>query len=311
MKTELTHLDAEGKARMVDVGGKPPVVRTAVAAGRIRISPETADLIRGNNIQKGDVLATARIAGIAAGKRTPDLIPLCHTVALDALNVDLQVDEHAVHIRAEARATDRTGVEMEALTAVSAAALTIYDMCKAVDKDMEISEIHLVEKSKAVQSSVEHTSPLSGAFTVLSVNTSVRKGEKKQPCKSIRLVPEHGIEGDAHAGPGDRQISILAERDIDTMRGKGLELKAGDFAENLTVSGVEPASLPVGTKLFIGSAILEISKIGKECHHGCEIRRIVGDCVMPRAGVFARVIKGGVVNDGDTGVYYFRPGCPG
>ena len=310
MKRELTHLDAQGKAQMVDVGGKPPVVRTAIAAGRIRLSSETAELIRSNNIQKGDVLATARIAGIAAGKRTPDLIPLCHTVPLDALNVALRIDEAAVHIRAEASATDRTGVEMEALTAVSAAALTIYDMCKAVDTDMEIGEIHLLEKRKAVQATWGDTAPLSGAFTVLSVNTSLRKGEKKMPCTSIRLIPEHGIEGDAHAGPGDRQISILAERDIDTMRGKGIELKAGNFAENLTVSGVEPAKLPVGTRLFIGEVILELSRIGKECHHGCEIRRIVGDCVMPRAGVFARVIKGGVVNDGDTGVYYFRPGRP-
>jgi len=133
---------------MVDVGKKAVVRRTATAAGRIRMSPETVDLLREKTLPKGDALNTARIAGVMAAKRTPDLIPLCHGLNLTSVDVEFEVGEGEIGIVATARASDRTGVEMEALTAVSAAALTIYDMCKAVDKEMEIGEVRLLEKTK-------------------------------------------------------------------------------------------------------------------------------------------------------------------
>jgi len=114
---------------------------------------------------------------------------------------------------------------------------------------------------------------------------------------------EHGILGDAHAGKWHRQVSLLAAEDIDTMRGKGVEINFGDFAENITTEGVDLSSLPVGTMLYLGDAILEVTQIGKECHEGCAIYQIVGDCVMPRKGIFARVISGGEVSC-DSDCYY-------
>ncbi|WP_198947042.1 cyclic pyranopterin monophosphate synthase MoaC [Marispirochaeta aestuarii] len=145
---ELSHVDAAGNARMVDVSAKPKVLRTASAAGSIHMKPETAELIRKNGIQKGDVLTTAKIAGINGAKQTASLIPLCHSIAIDHVDLEFEVFESGVHIRSRAVCTDKTGIEMEALTAVSVAALTIYDMCKAADKSMRIGEIRLLEKTK-------------------------------------------------------------------------------------------------------------------------------------------------------------------
>ena len=148
MSEHLTHLDESGSARMVDVGAKQDTERVAVAAGEVVMQPATFRLIRDGAIKKGDVLTVARIAGIMAGKRTSELIPLCHPIALTHLDVALALDEPAnrVVIRATARTVGKTGVEMEALTAVSAAALTIYDMAKAVDRGMRIENIRLLEK---------------------------------------------------------------------------------------------------------------------------------------------------------------------
>ncbi len=146
--TEFSHIDREGSARMVDVGEKEVVRRTAVAAGRIQMAPATVGLLRERALPKGDVLNTARIAGVMAAKRTSDLIPLCHGLNLTHIDLDFTVNESAVDIEAIARISARTGVEMEALTAVSVAALTIYDMCKAVDKGMVIGDIKVIEKFK-------------------------------------------------------------------------------------------------------------------------------------------------------------------
>ena len=146
--TSFSHLDEEGAARMVDVGGKAVIRRTATASGRVSMSQETVELLREKALPKGDALNTARIAGVMAAKRTPDLIPLCHGLNLTSVDLEFAVSDHGVEILAVARASDRTGVEMEALTAVSVAALTLYDMCKAVDKGMEIGEIKLLEKTK-------------------------------------------------------------------------------------------------------------------------------------------------------------------
>ncbi len=147
-KKSFSHLDDSGKARMVDVSAKRRVRRRARAAGRIFLSPETIHRIRENLIQKGDVLAAARIAGIAGAKRTAELIPLCHNIAIDWVDVQFELERDSIEITASTACTDRTGIEMEALTAVSVAALTIYDMCKAVDRGMRIGEIRLLEKRK-------------------------------------------------------------------------------------------------------------------------------------------------------------------
>lgn len=146
-KQQLTHLDAQGNARMVDVGAKESSQRVAVASGKISLSPKTAELIRSGGHKKGDVLAIARIAGIQAAKSCSQLIPLCHPLMLTSVSVDIEVGLDAVSVSACCKVLGQTGVEMEALTAVSVACLTIYDMCKAVDKEMLIGEIRLLEKS--------------------------------------------------------------------------------------------------------------------------------------------------------------------
>jgi cyclic pyranopterin phosphate synthase len=145
----FTHFDDQGNARMVDVGGKEVTERAATAKGAVLMQPETIALIRQGGIKKGDVLSVARLAGIMGAKKTPDLIPLCHPLSLSSVTVDLSVDEarNAVDITATCKLTGKTGVEMEALTAVSVAALTVYDMCKAVDKGMRLTDIRLVHKS--------------------------------------------------------------------------------------------------------------------------------------------------------------------
>lgn len=152
IEKDFTHFDDRGNARMVDVGGKAETARVAVAAGRVLLRRDTFDLIRTGGVKKGDVLTVAQVAGILAAKKTPDLIPMCHPVALTGVELDLWLNEEmlAVEIEATASCTGPTGVEMEALTAVSAAALTVYDMCKAVQRDMVIDDIRLLRKSGGV-----------------------------------------------------------------------------------------------------------------------------------------------------------------
>jgi cyclic pyranopterin phosphate synthase len=143
---DLTHLDAAGHARMVDVGAKPETARVAIAAGRIRMSAEALTAIRDGAVPKGDVIAAARIAGIMAAKKTADLIPLCHPLPLHSVGIEFAIEADGVRATATAALTGKTGVEMEAMTAVSIALLTIYDMAKAIDKAMVIDAIHLIEK---------------------------------------------------------------------------------------------------------------------------------------------------------------------
>lgn len=144
---ELTHFNGQGRARMVDVAEKAETFRTALAEGVVRMSGETQELVRTGGMPKGDVLAVAQVAGVMAAKRTYELIPMCHPIRLTGVDIRFAFEENAVRIQAEAKCKGETGVEMEALTAVSAAALTIYDMCKAVQKDMEIGGIHLCRKT--------------------------------------------------------------------------------------------------------------------------------------------------------------------
>ncbi len=133
-------------------------------------------------------------------------------------------------------------------------------------------------------------------FKILAVNISRKKGEQKVTIDTGLLIENHGLDGDAHAGKWHRQVSLLANEDIDTMRNRGVSLDYGDFAENITTEGIDLAALPLSSRIYIGNAILEVTQIGKKCHHGCQIFQIVGDCVMPRKGIFAKVIRGGRVN---------------
>lgn len=148
MKNKLSHTDSQGRARMVDVGEKEVQQRVARASGFIHLSAETLALVRENGMKKGDVTGIAEIAGVQAAKRTAELIPLCHNIVLDKIRVTADVESTGIFVTSEVSCTGKTGVEMEALTAVSVALLTIYDMCKAVDKNMEMGQVKLIEKTK-------------------------------------------------------------------------------------------------------------------------------------------------------------------
>ena len=319
-EAKLSHLDERGEARMVDVGGKAVTRRMARAGARVTVAANTMRLLREQALPKGDVLAVARIAGIMAAKRTSELIPLCHPLPLTQVEIDFRVlpEESAIEIECTARTEGRTGVEMEALTGVSVAALTVYDMAKAVDREMLIGDVRLLEKTggkedyvriEAESGEIEAQSQQQTAEAdarVLSVNVSPGKGERKKPVERVVLREEHGIEADGHAGPWHRQVSLLAQESIDKMVAKGLDVGPGDFAENLTTSGIDLLSLPVGSRIEVGPALLEITQLGKICHDRCAIYYQAGDCVMPREGIFARVIHGGDVSTGDAIVVVSR-----
>ena len=146
---------------------------------------------------------------------------------------------------------------------------------------------------------------------VVSVNISERKGTRKHPQEGPVTITMLGMQGDAHAGDWHRQLSLLAQESIDKMQGHGLMLQPGDFAENITTQGLDLLTLPIGARLQIGSAVtMEITQIGKECHLGCEIRKLVGDCVMPREGIFARVIAPGTIEAGDIITIISKGGTP-
>ena len=269
---------------MVDVGDKPVTRRVARAGARVWMAERTLALLEQIALPKGDVLAVARVAGIQAAKRTAELIPMCHPLSLTHVELAFTVHrpENRVDIECIARTDGKTGVEMEALTGASVAALTIYDMCKAVDRGMVVGDVRLLEKTGGKEDYVRPEGPVIGeaAFVaadpgapalpkrtaarsrrrpgwwaaVVSVNVSPGKGERKKPVERVSLRAEHGIEGDGHAGPWHRQVSLLAQESIDTMVAKGLDVGPGDFAENITTRGVELYSLPVGTRLRIGEA---------------------------------------------------------
>ena len=154
---DFTHFNDQGRAKMVDVGEKPPTRRSATAAGRVLVNEETFRLIKSGGMKKGDVLTVAQVAGVMGAKRTPELIPMCHPILIDGIDLRLSLNEDRLSVEIEATVScdGRTGVEMEALTAVSAAALTVYDMCKAVQKDMVIADIRLIRKSGGVHGDFE------------------------------------------------------------------------------------------------------------------------------------------------------------
>ncbi len=293
---ELTHFNPEGRAQMVDVSGKEATFRVARAAATVRMAAATAEKIRAGQIGKGDVLAVAQVAGIMAAKKNSELIPMCHPLMLTKVDLRFSLEETALRIFSEVRCRGETGVEMEALAAVSVAALTVYDMCKAAQKDMEITDIHLLYKEGG-KSGVYRRE---GEARVTAVNISERRGTPKHPVPYLELRLHHGIVGDAHAGDWHRQISLLAEESVDKMRAMGLTLTPGAFAENINTTGIVLTALPVGTVLEIGETAVRVTQIGKECHSDCEIRRITGQCVMPTEGIFAEVVREGRIYPGDA-----------
>ena len=287
----FTHFNTDGEVFMVDVSVKKPIKRTASAIAKIVLSKDTIEKIQNNSLQKGNALSAAKIAGIMAVKKTDELIPLCHSLPIEHADLFFDFVQEGIEIKSLVVTTAKTGVEMEALIAVSVAALCIYDMCKAVDKNIKIENIYLLEKKKFE------------SFKIVSVNISEKKGEVKIPVSEVFLVENKGIECDAHADGGNREVSLLSSEEINKLKQKGFDVNYGDFAENITTNGVELDKLPIGTLLYLGEAILQITQIGKECHSGCNIFQKIGKCIMPEKGVFAKIIKGGKINN-ESNCYY-------
>ena len=295
---DLTHVNEQGRARMVDVSDKPATDRVARAAGFVRMAPSTVELVRTGGAKKGDVLAVARVAGIMAAKRCWETVPMCHPVALTGVDVRFSVEAGGVGIEAACRCHGETGVEMEALSAVSAAALTVYDMLKAHQRDMVVEEVRLVEKTGGASGDFSARG-VRGAATVEAVCVSEEKGTRKHPVDEIELVVGEGVAGDAHAGRWHRQVSLLPAEAVDELRDLLPELASGDFAENVLTRGLDLKALPVGTVLRAGAAELVVTQIGKECHAACEIRRLTGRCAMPTEGIFCVVTRAGSLRAGD------------
>ncbi len=304
----LTHFNDQGRARMVDVSSKDVTARTARAAAKVSMSADTLELVRTGGVKKGDVLAVAQVAGIMAAKRCWELVPMCHPIQLSGVDVGFAFEPDGIAIEATCRCSGQTGVEMEALTAASVAALTIYDMCKAHQRDMVIDRVRLVEKDggksghfvRADEPAPAAGSALAPAGIVVATCVSERKGTRKVTRDSITLEVGHGIVGDAHAGNWHRQVSLLSDEAVDTMREALPDLAAGDFAENVLTRGIDLKSLPVGTVLAVGPCELVVTQIGKTCHNDCAIKQTTGRCVMPTEGIFTVVTRGGVVRPGDA-----------
>jgi len=298
------------RVRMVDVTRKVETEREAVAKGKVRMKPATLELIRRGKIAKGDVLSVAQTAGIIAAKETPRLIPLCHPLLLTNVAVEFHIPDSAdfIEITARAKGVGKTGFEMEALAAVSVSALSIYDMCKPVDKSMTIGEIHLVKKSGGKSGTYvagDYKKGVGSMAKIVAVCLSQERGVPKKPVNQGLLKEDYGFVGDAHAGSG-RQVSLLAIESInkmlsalesinpDRMRSQGIEINPGDSAENLVTEGIDLVSLPIGTRIHIGKeVVLEITQIGKKFHRP-------GFYLLPLEGVFARVVRGGVVKPDDN-----------
>jgi cyclic pyranopterin phosphate synthase len=294
---EFTHFNEHGRAHMVEVGEKEDTRRKAIARGKVRMNRETIEKIREGLIKKGDVLSVAQIGGIMGAKKTSDIIPMCHNIFLTGADIRFNITDNAIEVESEVKTIGKTGVEMEALTAVSIACLTIYDMCKAVDKDMVIEDIRLIKKTGGKTGDYMYKD-IRGK--VLSINISDKKGVIKEPIKEGLFIENFGLEKDAHSGNWHRQVSLLGIESFDKMENQGIEgLVPGVFAENITTEGIILYELPIGTRLIIGETIQEVTQIGKECHTGCAISQKVGKCVMPKEGIFTKVLKGGIIKEGD------------
>lgn len=297
--SKFTHFDNDGNIKMVDISSKVPSSRIAKCSGKIFLSNSTIDLIKNNKIEKGNVLTVAKAAGIMNAKNTFQIIPLCHLIKTDFIDIKFKIEDNYIEAISTVKSCESTGVEMEAFVAVVSALLTIYDMCKGVDRKMEISEIKLIEKTGGKTNFYRSK--------ILSINISKEKGTVKKPVPEAEVIENYGIVNDAHAEKnGKRQISILSTLSIEKIKKTGIEINFGDFAENLTIEDIPIFKFPIGTKIYCeNGVILEIVEIGKECHSGCQISKITGMCIMPQEGVFAKVLKSGTIKQNEEIIVEF------
>jgi len=299
----FTHINEQGYARMVDISTKSDSNRVARAQAVVHMLPETLRDIRAGAVKKGDVLAVAQVAGVMGAKQTAQLIPMCHPLMLTGVDIDFEFDEEAstLTIYAVVKTTGKTGVEMEAVTAVTVAALTVYDMCKAVDRWIEIASIQLLEKEggKSGHLQREGIKPVARG-RLHSICISPERGQIKYEVPEAQVITGFGIENDGHAGDWGRQVTCLSWESVEKVnREQGLDIGPGQFAENLLIEGIDLARVGVGVKLKIGTdTILKVTQVGKEDHPSV-VTRTLGITLLPYEGLFCKVIKGGLIKKGD------------
>lgn len=300
----FTHINQQGHAHMVDVSTKVDSNRIARAQAVVHMLPETLKAIRAGVVKKGDVLAVAQVAGVMGAKQTAALIPMCHPLMLTGVDIDFEFNEHksTLTIYSVVKTTGKTGVEMEAITAVTTAALTVYDMCKAVDRWMEISSIQLLEKEggKSGHLQREAIRPL-GRGRLHSICINPDRGQIKLEVPEAQVVTGFGLQNDGHAGDWGRQVSCLSWESVQRIsQEKGIDIGPGQFAENLLIEGIDLSRVAVGDRLRIGPhTILKVTQIGKEDNSSL-VTNTLGVSLLPYEGLFCQVIKGGLIRPGDA-----------
>lgn len=301
---DFTHINEQGRARMVDVSQKENSERMARARAEVKMKPETLQAIKRGGVKKGDVLSVAQVAGVMGAKKTPDLIPMCHPLLLSSVDIDFEFDDlnSRIIIYSQVKNNGQTGVEMEAITAATIAALTIYDMGKALDRWMEIGGIRLVEKSggKSGHLLKDEGESSRQVGSLYSICISPERGQLKREVFQVNVISDYGIENDGHAGPWGRQVTCLNRASVlKANEEHGLDAGPGDFAENLLIDGIDFKQIQVGSRLKLGdSVILEVSQIGKEDHPSV-VTRTLGVTLLPYEGLFCRVIQGGKIKKAD------------
>lgn len=289
---KLTHIDEKGTVVMVDVGDKEKTERKAEAQAVVIMKSDTVNLIMSDNIKKGNVLATAKIAAIMAAKCTYSIIPLCHNIELSKIEINIEKkDENKLIITSFVKCKGTTGVEMEALVAVTVAALTIYDMCKAVDRGINIDNIHLCKKSGG-KSGVYIQKPI--------IEDILLKPSKEKRILSLQrcTIYEDGIEGYTK---GDKAISLVDASIYDeNIENEVKGICFNKFYGNLVIRNMNFDELKVGDILEIGSVKIEITQVGKQCFKECNLVRKGIECRLKTSCAFARVLEQGNIFVGDV-----------
>ncbi len=304
-KKGLTHVGDDNRARMVDVSGKGETVRSASAEAEVHLGREVAKMLaEDGSVKKGNVLETARIAGIQAAKKTADLIPMCHPLALDHVDVAGELDGDLLRLTCDVRCTGKTGVEMEAMTGVTVAAITVYDMCKSAARGIEIGKVRLLRKTggKSGTWSRNGSVDAKGTAEVLAVCISPG-GVPKNPVQEAK-VTKTGLEGDGRDHEkhwkDERAVSIQDEELLETLCGEGYDLGHGTMGENLTVRNLDVQGKEPGTRLhFSGGVELELTEARRPCFVLDKIDPKLKDDVILRCGYMARVIQDGTIRPGE------------
>ena len=280
---ELTHVNGRGEARMVDISEKESTVRNARAQAVVRCDPSTIERIASGAMPKGDVFSCARIAGIMAAKRTAELIPMCHPLPVSGITIDITARDSSIRIVSSVSCAYQTGAEMESLTAASVAALTLYDMCKAVDRNMIIGQVMLLSK----------TGGKSGAY-IRPVITAIRTKEAKGAPLTTHETREIT---DLVSGDGKSPLTLVASDTLSAIsKTDGVCTKR--FWANIEVSRL-PDGLAEGGCLRLGGALCEVSRVGRSCHRLCEAGKAGETCALVREAVALEILKSGTLAVGD------------